>query len=171
MTGRFSGLVVFAFVAPSIGACKPIGGDGKPNDPIACAPAASSSPEAANAGDVSRFPDEVPFGPSAVVAHDRSRVAKTPGGADLVGTLPAGFDVIKLAARGTQDLVCFDEPKPGTRHLMGWIAQSDLIDDAPPAPATEDAGPPAPPDPPDPPDPPPHKGGHHHKQPHKKQRQ
>lgn len=94
--------------------------------------------EAANADEVTRFVDEVPFGPTAIIVQDKAPVRKSPGG-ELVVTLPAGADVTKLAARGTDDLVCFDEPKPGTRHLMGWVAQAALMDTpgtVPPSPSS-----------------------------------
>jgi hypothetical protein len=144
-----------------------------PEDPNATPPAATSAvqPWAANAGDIARFADEEPFGPSATVAQDKTRVRTAPGAGDVVATLAAGTDVVKLATHGTDDLVCFDEPKPGTRHLMGWVPQSALTDPPPSPPA-----PPSPPPswagdggttPPSPDPPAPH--GHHHR--HKKSRQ
>ncbi len=131
----------------------------------------SSTQEATNAADVTRFPDEEPFGPTAVVAQDKTAVRTAPGGGDLVATLPAGVDVTKLSAHGTDDLVCFEDPKGG-RHLMGWVPQSALQDATPPGP------PPAPPPPlpgaddggttppPAPTPPAPTPRGHHHKKKH-----
>jgi hypothetical protein len=113
---------------------------------------------AANAADVSRFADEEPFGPPATIAQDKTRVSTAPGGADVVTTLPAGTDVVKLAGHGTDALVCFDDPKPGGKHLMGWVPLTALQDPAPPpapGPAADDGG--------APPDPPPPRGKHHHK--------
>jgi hypothetical protein len=123
---------------------------------------------ASNAAEVARFSDEVPFGPDAVIARDKTPVRTAPGGGEVVTNLPAGTEVTKLAARGGEDLVCFDDPKPGGPHMAGWVAQSALQDSAPPpAPgptpnAVDDGGT-------TPPSPTPHGGGHHHK--HKPRRQ
>ena len=117
---------------------------------------------AANAGEVTRFADEEPFGPTAVVAQDKTRVRKSPGSGDVVATLPSGAEVVKLAAHGSDDHVCFDEPAPGSRHLMGWVAQSALQD--PPPPAADDGGEPPPPEP----DPPPPRAHHHRHRPHRR---
>jgi len=162
---RLDRCAVFALFALSLGACAhPSSSAGA--DPGSANNGQSSMPWASNAGDVARFADEVPFGPEATVAQDKTPVHNTPGGGDLVATLPMGAEVTKLAARGNEDLVCFDDPKPGGAHLMGWVAQSALHDAAPspgPGPAPngqEDADVP----PPSPNPPPPHGGGggHHH---------
>jgi hypothetical protein len=126
---------------------------------------------AANASEVTRFADEVPFGPDAIVSHDKTPVRKSPGNGEVVVTLPSGTDVVKLSMHGSEDLVCFDEPGGG-RHLMGWVAQSALEAPTPPstppapAPLAEDGE--APPS--QPPDArAPHGGGHHH-HPHRQHR-
>ena len=128
---------------------------------------AAVSPGGANAAEVTRFADETPFGPTAIVVRDSTPARLAPGGGAVAATLPAGTDVTKLARHGSDDLVCFDEPKTG-RHLMGWIAEAALQDSIPPplpAPAADDGGstPPSPPDPPAP-------HGHHHR-PHRPRRQ
>ncbi len=150
--------VVFVVLGLSIAGCNHPAGDAPQ-----AAPSATPSPPtwAANADDVTRFPDEEPFGPAATIVGDNVRVGTSPGGGNVVTTLASGTDVTKLAAHGKDDLICFDDPKSGGRHLVGWVSQSALQDPAPPPPPSpnddEDGGaPPAPPDPP-----PPHKGHHH----------
>jgi hypothetical protein len=126
---------------------------------------------AANGADLSRFADEVPFGPDAVVARDKTQVRKAPGSGDVVTTLPGGTEVTKLSAHGAFDLVCFDDPKNAGTHLAGWVAQSALGDPAQPnpaptsdaaLPADDDAEPPPAPTPTNPSPSPPSPGGHHH---------
>jgi hypothetical protein len=163
MTRRL-GAVAFGVLALCVVGCAHPGGNAgtKPDDP---APSQATLPWAANAGDVTRFADEEPFGPPAVVSQDKTVIRTGPGG-EIVATLPAGTDVVKLASHGSDDLVCFDEPKPHGRHLMGWVSQAALTDPAPPPePSADDGG--EPPAPPDPPDPPPRHGGHHHRHPHR----
>jgi len=162
MARRLGGVVVLAAVVCAVASC------GRPmSDAVGAVVDARAAenplPWAANAGDVARFADEEPFGPTAIVTGDGTRVTRSPGGGDVVATLAAGTDVTKLSARGGEALVCFDEPKPGGRHLMGWVPQSALEDPALPSPApqVDDGG--APPDPP-----PPHGGHHHHRRPHKR---
>jgi hypothetical protein len=162
MTRRLGGLTVFALTM-SIAACggRAGGQGGGKGD----AGGQNAAPWAENAGEVTRFADEEPFGPSATIAQDKTKIYASPGGGELVATLPAGTDVTKLAAHGGDVLVCFDEPKPGDRHLMGWVPQSSLQDSAPspgpgPLPAADDGGVPPSPDPTPPPN---KKGRHHHK--------
>lgn len=162
MSSQFGGRLVFAtlvvgltFASASVG-CGHSSPDNAPKVDDQ-GPPLSPMPWAANANEVSRYADEEPFGPSATVSQDKTKVRKIPGSGDLVSTLPAGTEVTKLAAHGTDDLICFDEPQGG-RHLMGWVPQSSLSDSAPPAPPpsaepAQDAGPPEPPEPPTP---------HHH---------
>jgi hypothetical protein len=172
---RVGGLVALAILALSIAACPRLGSEAgsRPDAAVAPAPAPAPAPTqspmpwAANAADVTRFADEVPYGPDAVIAHDKTAVRRSPGGA-IVTTLPAGAEVVKLSARGDDDLVGFDDKKSGGRHLMGWVAQSALQDPAPPPDptptVTEDSGPP-PPAPPEPPAPHGDKHQHHPKKP------
>ena len=165
MVKRFGAPMVITAIAISLSGCTHKSSDAGPATDDT-PPAQNIAPWAANAGDVARFADEEPFGPTAVVSQDKAIVRKSPGSGDTVATLATGTDVVKLAAHAGEDLVCFDEPKPGGRHLMGWIAQSALTDPAPPPstnpppnPGDEDGGT-APPQP----DPSQH---HHHKRPHK----
>jgi len=160
MTKRIGGPALFALLALTVAGCPhPKGDSGDAGG------AGGSQGEATNAGDVTRFSDETPFGPEATIGHDRTVVRKAPGSGDMVATLPAGTDVVKLAAHGEDVLVCFDDPKPPGQHLMGWVPQSALQDAVPPpppspgpapAPTMDDGGAPPPP-----PSPTPH--GHHHK--------
>jgi hypothetical protein len=137
------------------GSSKPIGVFGAD----AAGPAADTQ-WATNAADVARFADEVPFGPDALVAHDRTPIRKSPGG-EPFGTLPAHTDVTKLASHAGEDLVCFNDPRGGA-HLAGWVADSDLVAPAaPPAPDPPDTVDDGGSDPPDPRPPTPH--GHHKK--------
>lgn len=127
----------------------------------------NQTPWATNGGEVARFPDEVPFGPEAMVARDKAPVRKSPGNGEVVSTLPSGTDVVKLSTHGSEDLICFDDPTSGN-HMVGWIAQSALGDPTPTTPPTptspvaDDAEPP----PPSPSPSPSPSGGHHHKHPH-----
>jgi len=130
----------------------------------------NSTPWAANGSEVVRFSDEMPFAPDAIVARDRTQVRKSPGTGEIVATLPAGTDVLKLSAHNGDDLVCFDDPGAGGLHLVGWVPQSALADPTPPSPtpipsptAEQDAEPTPQPDPPQPKTP---GGGHHHRHPH-----
>ena len=156
MTDRRGGCVVLAISLVALAACSHGSDAPAPSETASSASVQSAMPWAANAGDVSRFADEVPFGPEAT-ARDKTPVRKSPGG-EVVTTLPPGTGVVKLATHGDEVLVCFDDPKGGA-HLMGWTLQSSLDDPTPPPPAEVDAGPP-------PPEPKPH--GHHHG--HRKQR-
>jgi hypothetical protein len=161
MTRRLAGPVLFAIFAVAISGCTRLGTEAEGPPDAGGSPAASpgSTKWAANAGEVARFADEVPFGPEAITVSDKTPVRQSPGGGEIIATLPAGEGVTKLSAHGTEALVCFDEPKDH-RHLVGWVAQSALQDSAPPptppAADEEDAAPPQP----DPPQRPP---GHHHR--------
>lgn len=164
MTRQLGGPALLAMLAFSIPGCARLGTDsGGAPDPAGSSVANPASTQwAANAGEVTRFADEVPFGPEAITVSDKTSVRQSPGAGDIITTLPAGEGVTKLSAHGTQALVCFDDPKDH-RHMVGWVAQSALQDPAPPAPPTpdeEDAAPPQPDPPPDPPQRPP---GHHHR--------
>ncbi len=169
MAGRPRGRAVFALLAFSIAFASAGSSHGGSDASSGAGSAASATAEpwAANAGEVTRFADEVPFGPEAVIARDKTPVRKSPGG-DVVTTLPSGVEVTKLSAHGDEALVCFEDPTAGGQHLAGWVAQSALQDSTPPpAPAptpdaVEDSGPPAP-------SPPAPHGGHHHR-PHRQPR-
>jgi hypothetical protein len=162
MVNRLGAPGAFVIVAISFAGCSPAAGHSAD-----AGPPAAVSPWATNAADVARFSDEAPFGPAAIVVRDNTAARTSPGGASIVATLPAGTDVVKLANHGSDDLVCFDEPKGGGRHLMGWVSEAALQDSIPPAPApaAQDGG--TAPDPPDPPAP--HRGHHH--RPHKQRHQ
>jgi hypothetical protein len=133
------------------------------------ASAENSTPWATNGAQVTRFSDEIPYGPDAIVKRDRTEVRRTPGSGEVVATLPAGTDVVKLSTHNGEDLVCFDDPTDGGPHLVGWVPQSALAERTPPAepppptpPLTDgDASPPSPSPP----------GGHHHRHPHGPPRQ
>jgi hypothetical protein len=151
--GRTLGVVLAALAAGAWG-CGNKSNDAPPPPP-ADQPEKEPATWAANAGEVTRFADEVPFGPEATISGDKVQARKSPGSGGVVSVLASGTNVTKLAAHGDQDLVCFDDPKGGA-HLIGWVPSSSLQDAVPPpAPGpSDDAGPPDPP-------PRPHKGHHH----------
>jgi hypothetical protein len=127
------------------------------------ASAENSTPWATNGAQVTRFPDEIPYGPDAIVKRDGTQVRRSPGSGEVLATLPAGTDVVKLSTHNSEDLVCFDDPTDGGPHLVGWVPQSALAERTPPP-----EPPPTPPltegdadVPPSPPSPSP--GGHHHR--------
>ena len=164
MTRRLRGPVALVGITFAMAGCtrSGSGGGGGSSDDTNPVPSETPStmPWAANAGEVTRYADEEPFGPAASIAQDSTRIRKSPGGGDIVATLPAGADVVKLAAHGTDVLICFDEPMPGSRHLMGWVASSALEDPGKTPPSVDDGGAP-------PPEPPPPHGGRHHHRKHK----
>jgi hypothetical protein len=171
MRGRPSTPAVLAILALSIAGCSRLKGGGSTgNAPDAEEPSSPSSPWASNGSDVTRYPDEIPFGPDAIVAHDKTPVRKSPGTGDILATLPGGTDVVKLSTHSGEDLVMFDDPMNRGHRLMGWVPEAALEETAPtptPTPTApivdEDAEPPEPPSPNPSPSPP---GGHHHHHPH-----
>ena len=130
MAGRPRGRAVFALLAFSIAfasaGCSHGGSDASSG--AGSAASATAEPWAANAGEVTRFADEVPFGPEAVIARDKTPVRKSPGG-DVVTTLPSGVEVTKLSAHGDEALVCFEESDGGRaapRRLGGAVGAAGL---------------------------------------------
>jgi hypothetical protein len=91
----------------------------------------SVQPFASNAGDVTRFQDEVPLGPEAIVAQDGTIVRASPESGDAVATLSKGAAVTELSTHGTMSLVVFDDPKGGNHRLMGWVLDAALEDVGP----------------------------------------
>ena len=89
------------------------------------ASAENATPWAANGAQVTRFADEIPYGPDAIVKRDGTQVRRSPGSGDVLATLPAGTDVVKLSTHNSEDLVCFDDPDGGL-HLVGWVPQSAI---------------------------------------------
>jgi hypothetical protein len=135
----------------------------------------STTPFASNAGDVTRYDDEIPLGPDATIAKDKTPARRAPGTGAVVATLPTGTEVTKLSTRGNDTLIVFDDPKESTGRLMGWVPESSLDESAPPStppsaplpplsgeagPSADDGGSPS-----TPPDPDPSRPGHHHHHP------
>ncbi len=142
MARRIGRLVALTILAVTIAGCPRAGSEtgGRPGDAAPSAPAQSPVPWAANAADVARFADEEPLGPDAIIAHNKTAVRTSPGGGAVVATLPAGAEVVKLSTHGDEDLVWFDDPKPGGLHLTGWVAQSALEESRPAADANARRG-------------------------------
>jgi|HubBroStandDraft_2_1064218.scaffolds.fasta_scaffold159852_1 hypothetical protein len=140
--------------------------------------ATAVSPWASNWADITRFQDEVPFGPDAVVNRDHTVARAAPDEGNVIATLPSGAYVVKLARHKDQDLVTFDGPTGGGERLMGWVPESALDEPNPspaspspaspppplPADSADGATPPVPPSPPEPsPAPGPAPRKHHHR--------
>src|SRR6185437_2601917 len=91
------------------------------------APAASASaaPEAANATEMTRYPDEkaVDHAPITAEANGNLRTEAGTGG-ELVIVLKRGTEVQKLAEHAGYYLVEADDPKDTTRKLLGWVPES-----------------------------------------------
>ena len=98
--------------------------------PTASATAAAPAPEAANEGDIKRYPgvetklDHLSATIAAYVATVRSDASS---GASLVAVLKKGTDTQKLAQKDTFYLVSFTEPSAPRRKLMGWVDQKAFI--------------------------------------------
>jgi hypothetical protein len=167
----------------SITACPTRRNNGNDVGPGSNGNSGSVHPFASNGGDVTRFQDEIPLGPEALVAQDGTVVRNSPDNGDTVATLTKGVAVVELSTHGLASLVVFDDPKGGGRRLMGWILDSALEDVSPqpgPTPPVlpltdggafdsgggwEDSGPPQPAPGPSP-NPNPGKHHHHRQRPH-----
>ncbi len=99
------------------------------------APAVSSAapapaPEAANEGDIKRYPgvetklDHLPATILAYVATVRSDASS---GASLVAVLKKGTETQKLGQKDTFYLVTFTDPGSPGRKVMGWVDQKAFI--------------------------------------------
>jgi hypothetical protein len=96
----------------------------------------SVNPWASNWADITRFQDEVPFGPDAVINRDHTAARVAPDDGNVVATLASGTYVVKLARHKDQDLVTFDGPNAGGERLMGWVPESAIDEPTPPPSAT-----------------------------------
>jgi hypothetical protein len=99
----------------------------------AAAPAASAAtPEAVNASEMTRYPDEKPVDHAPITTEAGGAMRSQAGtGGDLVIMLKRGTEVEKLAEHDVYYLVLADDPKDPTRKLMGWIAESAFSGGAP----------------------------------------
>jgi len=107
-------------------------------------PGSNPTPWAANGGEVSRFADEVPFGPDATIAHVKTPVRPAPGAGVPFAMLSTGTDVVKIAQRGTDELIFFEDPADSSRHLLGWVPESALQEPSAPTPTPSSAPTPVP---------------------------
>jgi hypothetical protein len=81
--------------------------------------------EAANAAEVTRYPDEKPFDHATLTAESGGNMRTQAGAAgDLIIILKRATEVEKIAERGGYYLVIADDPKETTRKIMGWVAES-----------------------------------------------
>jgi hypothetical protein len=128
--------------------------------------APSAGSWATNWSEITRFQDEVPFGPLAKVRHDGTAVRQAPDDDNVVATLASGTNVLKISRRGDDDLIGFNDPKGNGQRLVGWVPVSALEegDSTPDDAGDEDADEPAtgPTEPSPGPAP-----RHHHHRPHK----
>ena len=98
--------------------------------PTASATVAAPAPEAANEGDIKRYPgvetklDHLSATIAAYVATVRSDASS---GASLVAVLKKGTDTQKLAQKDTFYLVTFNDPGTPGRKVMGWVDQKAFI--------------------------------------------
>jgi hypothetical protein len=160
--------VVFLVGVLSWVGCSRVGTDLSGNDSGARPP--SVGPWAANASGITRFQDELPFGPVATVRNDHTAVRQAPDDGKVVATLASRASVVKLSKHADEDLIAFEDPRANGQRLMGWVPESALDDAAhPPAPPDDGGGedvdepPPCPPEPEPGPAPGPR---HHHHRPH-----
>ncbi len=88
-------------------------------------PVASTAPktEAANAGDVKRFPDEKKLDEDAKLEWNSSKIRREPRGGPEVAVLLKGAAVHKIAEHAGFFLITFQDPKDVARTLMGWVYQ------------------------------------------------
>jgi hypothetical protein len=138
---------IFVVGTLSLAACARSANDSSANAADARPPAVT--PWAANWNDITRYQDEVPFGPDAIVSQDHTLVRTAPEEGIVIATLPSGAYVVRLSRHDNDDLVTFDGPKGGGQRLVGWVPESALADPTPPPSASP--SPPAPPTPPLPP--------------------
>jgi len=103
----------------------------EPLDAGSAPPPGETTAWASNVVDVSRFSDEVPFGPDAVIGSAKTFIRRSPGDGEVIATLNQGALVVKLSQRGSEDLVMFDDPKNEGGRLIGWVAQSAIQDGVP----------------------------------------
>ena len=89
------------------------------------ASSASAAPEAANATEMTRYPDEKPVDHAPITAEANGNLRTEAGsGGDLVIVLKRGTEVEKIAEHARYYLVEADDPKDTTRKLMGWVPES-----------------------------------------------
>ncbi len=90
--------------------------------------------EAANAAEVTRYPDEKPVDHATLTAESGGNMRTQAGtGGDLVIILKRGTEVEKIAERGGYYLLIADDPKEASRKVMGWAAESAFGAGAEPA--------------------------------------
>jgi hypothetical protein len=86
--------------------------------------AAASGPEAANADQVARFPDEAAIDHQAgTLEWAKTNVRKTPPSGEVIATLAKGTTVTQIASHDKYLLVTFEDPKNSGQHLMGWVVK------------------------------------------------
>ena len=109
------------------------GEDSGLSEASAAVPAASAAtPEAVNASEMTRYPDEKPVDHAPITTEAGGAMRSQAGtGGDLVIVLKRGTEVEKLAEHDVYYLVLADDPKDPTRKLMGWIAESAFSGGAP----------------------------------------
>src|SRR5262245_37245691 len=93
--------------------------------------AAPAGPEATNADQVARFPDEAVIDHTAATLESvKTNVRKTPPSGDVIATLNKGTSVVQIASHDKFILVTFDDPKNAGQRLMGWVVK-DAFSSAP----------------------------------------
>ncbi|HEX4449103.1 MAG TPA: SH3 domain-containing protein [Polyangiaceae bacterium] len=106
---------------------KPEPTDGGENTVVdgGAAPSPVHEAEAVNASEMTRYTDEKPVDHAPITAESGGNMRTQAGtGGDLVVVLKRGTEVEKLAEHGAYYLVLADDPKEGSRKLMGWIAET-----------------------------------------------
>lgn len=91
---------------------------------------AAPSALAANADNVTRFPDETTSARASATLQRKTNVREIPVVGRLVATLAKGAAVSSIAQRGAAVLVTFEDPQDH-KTLMGWIGEESFT----PAPA------------------------------------
>ncbi len=106
--------------------------DAAPEASAVAAPVAPAAPapEAANEGDIKRYPgvetklDHLPATVEAYVATVRSDASS---GASLVAVLKKGTDTQKIGQKDTFYLITFTDPGTPGRKIMGWVDQKAYV--------------------------------------------
>lgn len=82
--------------------------------------------QAKNVGDVARYPGETAVPDDDAKLLQPSPARTSPKSGNVVATIPAGGEVMKVAEYQGSFLVTFPDPKDASSTLMGWIAKESF---------------------------------------------
>jgi hypothetical protein len=137
MRGRFWHGVLFLGVAATIAGCPGMmkkgddggaaagEGGGSTTTTQVDATTASATPDAVNASDIHRYPDENKLDNQAATIQAQVANVKTGAGTgDLISVLKKGTDTTRIADRSDFTLIVYKDPSNASKNLMGWVAKS-----------------------------------------------